>query len=161
MVVNRRKKAAKYRGSITHGAGSRKKRRGAGSRGGRGNAGTGKRAGHMKAGMKDRVLGSHGFLPRGAAQPVRILNLNYFTASRLDQLVKQNKVTKEGSFFIIDLLKLDCDKLLSLGETKQKLKIIQGQVSKKAEEKIKEVGGEVVVLTAGSMKSRDKQELKK
>ena len=42
MVVYKRKKVTKYRGSVTHGGGSRKKRRGAGSIGGRGNAGTGK-----------------------------------------------------------------------------------------------------------------------
>ena len=55
MVVNRRKKVVKYRGHSNHGGGMRKKRRGAGSRGGRGNAGTGKRAGHKKAGMPPQL----------------------------------------------------------------------------------------------------------
>ena len=48
MVVQRKKKVGKYRSHTTHGGGHRKKRRGAGSRGGRGNAGSGKRAGHKK-----------------------------------------------------------------------------------------------------------------
>ena len=39
----KRKKVTKYRGSKTHGGGSMKKRRGAGSRGGRGRAGSGKK----------------------------------------------------------------------------------------------------------------------
>ena len=35
MTVNKRKKVIRYRGSMTHGSGSKKKRRGAGNRGGK------------------------------------------------------------------------------------------------------------------------------
>ena len=62
-MANKRKKVNKYRGHTTHGGGHRKKRRGAGSRGGRGRAGSGKRAGHKKAGGVV-ISGSKGFLPR-------------------------------------------------------------------------------------------------
>ena len=41
-MIIRRKKVNKYRGSQTHGSGAKKKRRGAGNRGGRGMAGPGK-----------------------------------------------------------------------------------------------------------------------
>ena len=41
-----RKKNTRQRGSHTHGWGAKKKHRGAGNRGGRGNAGSGPRAGH-------------------------------------------------------------------------------------------------------------------
>ena len=44
MTVNKRKKFSRYRGSMTHGCGSKKKRRGSGHRGGKGMAGTGKRS---------------------------------------------------------------------------------------------------------------------
>ena len=47
MVVRKAKKVGKYRAKTTHGGGHRKKRTGAGSRGGRGLAGSGKRAGHQ------------------------------------------------------------------------------------------------------------------
>ena len=43
MVHNQRKKNSRHRGSWTHSHGEKKKHRGAGSRGGRGNAGSGKR----------------------------------------------------------------------------------------------------------------------
>ena len=59
MVTYKTKKVSKYRGSSNHGGGMRKKRRGAGSRGGRGNAGTGKRAGQKKAGLKNLAKKLH------------------------------------------------------------------------------------------------------
>ena len=43
MAVNKRKKDSRARGQWTHGGGSKKKRRGAGNRGGRGHSGSGKR----------------------------------------------------------------------------------------------------------------------
>ena len=47
-MQNKVKKVRKFRGSHTHGYGSKKKHRGAGSRGGRGMAGSGKRADQKK-----------------------------------------------------------------------------------------------------------------
>ena len=43
MTHNKRKKNSRQRGEWTHGWGAKKKHRGAGHRGGRGNAGSGKR----------------------------------------------------------------------------------------------------------------------
>ena len=48
MPVNKRTKLSRYRGSHTHGCGSKKKRRGAGHKGGKGMAGSGKRADQKK-----------------------------------------------------------------------------------------------------------------
>src|SRR3989338_3685960 len=143
MVVNRRKKAAKYRGSITHGGGHRKKRRGAGSRGGRGNAGTGKRAGHKKAG-RPPSLGQRGFLPRRTAHLRNAENLFYFTSQRLEKWVKEGKVAKEKEIYVVDFLVLGISKILSTGNTQLKLKVVNGKVSEKAKEKIIAAGGEVV-----------------
>src|SRR3989338_1771827 len=98
MVVYKRKKVTKYRGSVTHGGGSRKKRRGAGSRGGRGNAGSGKRAGHKS---QFTVLGSRGFLPRRAVRLHTAVNISFFSAFRVQALVEQGKAKKEGDIFII------------------------------------------------------------
>lgn len=47
-MIIKRKKSERYRGSQTHGGGAKKKRRGAGNRGGRGMAGSGKRADQKK-----------------------------------------------------------------------------------------------------------------
>src|SRR3989338_4961919 len=102
MVVHRRKKVTKYRGSVTHGGGSRKKRRGAGSRGGRGNAGTGKRAGQKKAGMRYH-LGRHGFVRHPLAEQYEVLNVGDLTLPKV-----QKWGTKDGDTYVVDLTKIHC-----------------------------------------------------
>tara|TARA_Y100000310_G_C20572894_1_gene758957 strand:+ start:421 stop:825 length:405 start_codon:yes stop_codon:yes gene_type:complete len=130
------KKVNKYRGHTTHGGGHRKKRRGAGSRGGRGNAGSGKRAGH-----KQRPLGSHGFTSHH--KQTKSLNLKYFTPEKLEILLAQQKISKEGEVYIVNLPKLGYQKLLGLGSLSAKVKFIGVRCSVKAAEKISAAGGEV------------------
>lgn len=150
MVTYKRKKVGKYRGGSTHGGGARKKRRGAGSRGGRGNAGSGKRAGHMK--MKyvkaGHILGRHGFTSKSRTV-VKAVNLGYFTADRVAKLVKEGKAHKEGTVYAIDLAKLGYTKLLGTGTTSAKLKLTVKSCSAGAAEKVAAAGGEVVTA-AGS-----------
>ncbi|MBI2152017.1 uL15 family ribosomal protein [Candidatus Woesearchaeota archaeon] len=147
MVVHKRKKSIKFRGHVTHGWGSRKKRRGAGSRGGRGNAGTGKRAGQKKAGMKDRVLGRVGFRAREVrlSQNICTINLGNITYSFLEKAVAQGQAQKEKDHYVLNLNKLGYQKLLGAGDSAGKLKITVERCSQQAEEKIKEAGGEVVL----------------
>src|SRR3989338_6166821 len=144
MVTYKRKKVGKYRGGSTHGGGARKKRRGAGSRGGRGNAGSGKRAGHMK--MKyvkaGHILGSHGFTSKSRTI-VNAVNLSYFTAERVQKLVEQGKAHKVTNGFSIDLAGLGFNKLLGTGITSLKLKLTVKLCSAHAAEKVKAAGGEV------------------
>ena len=68
MTTNKRKKVVKYRGSHTHGGGAKKKRRGAGHRGGRGMAGSGKRADQKKPTILklygNSYFGKKGFSPK-------------------------------------------------------------------------------------------------
>jgi len=142
MVTNKDRKVTKYRGHTTHGGGHRKKRRGAGSRGGRGNAGTGKRAGQKKAGMS-RKLGKHGFTSKSRTK-VKSVNVSYFTEKVMEKLVANNKVKKEGELYIINLSDLGYQKLLGTGQTKLKLKLSVAKFTAKAEEKIKSAGGEIV-----------------
>ena len=156
MVVTKRKKVTKYRAHTTHGGGHRKKRRGAGSRGGRGRAGTGKRAGHKKAGGMV-ISGKHGFRPRRISKVVKTINLSYFTANQVDLLVKEGKATKEGDTFIIDLASLGYTKLLGTGATSLRLKLHIAQSSARAEEKVKGVGGEVVSANSPSQPSDSAQ----
>ena len=145
MVTNKSKKVTKYRGHTTHGGGHRKKRRGAGSRGGRGNAGTGKRAGHKKAGIS-RKLGNKGFTRRhNNIIKVKAVNVGYFTLAVVEGLVAAGKAVKEGEFYSIDLGKLGFTKLLGTGEPDVKLKITVSHCSARAAEKVKSTGGEVVV----------------
>ncbi len=143
MVVNKRKKVTKYRAHTTHGGGHRKKRRGAGSRGGRGNAGTGKRAGQKVAGLKTKGIGTHtGFTSKTISE--KSVTLNYFTAKTLNKLVEKKLITKENDFYSIDLAKLGYQKLLSTGDTKLKLKIKVRKFTPRAEEKVKAAGGEII-----------------
>ena len=149
MVTYKRKKVTKYRGGSTHGGGARKKRRGAGSRGGRGNAGSGKRAGHMK--MKyvkaGHILGKHGFTSKSRTV-VRAVNLSYFTSDRVAKLVKQGKAHKEGNVYAIDLAGMGYNKLLGTGTTSVKLKLTVELCSASVAEKVAAAGGEVVTTSA-------------
>ncbi len=148
MVVKKRKKVNRYRGHTTHGGGHRKKRRGAGSRGGRGNAGSGKRAGHMKQGI---VLGGHGFTSKSRSI-VKAVNLTYFTPARLEQLVAEGKAHKEKGYYSVDLAELGYTKLLGTGAPSMKLKLTVQSCSAGAAEKVKAAGGEVIITKAAGAK---------
>jgi large subunit ribosomal protein L15 len=142
MVVNKTKKVQKYRAKTTHGGGHRKKRRGAGSRGGRGNAGTGKKAGHKVAGSI-RKLGSRGFTSK--TKKGATVGLNNFTIKKVEKLVTDGKANKEGDTYSINLNSLGYKKLIATGNVNLKLKITAKQFSAKAEEKVKAAGGEIVL----------------
>ena len=145
MVTYKRKKVVKYRGGSTHGGGARKKRRGAGSRGGRGYAGSGKRAGHMKAKFEKagHVLGRHGFTSKSRTNG-KAVNVSYFTPKHVQKLAAEGKAHKEGALYSIDLGALGYTKLLGTGNTTLKLKVTVAKCSSRAVEKIKAAGGEVV-----------------
>ena len=144
MVVRTRKKVTKYRAHTTHGGGHRKKRRGAGSRGGRGNAGSGKRAGQKKAGQH-RVFGKKGFLPRRMSSGQNAVNLHYFTLKRVEALVIAGNAAKEGDMFVIDCAKLGFTKLLGTGMPECKVSLTIAAASSRALEKISLAGGKVTV----------------
>lgn len=146
MVVNKRKKVVKYRGSKTHGGGSMKKRRGAGSRGGRGLAGSGKRAGHKVQQILKRFgkgyLGKKGFTSKSRSV-IKGINLKNIEIN-LGKYMEQGLVKKEKDVYSIELNKLGYNKLLGSGQVNNKFKIITKFVSKKAREKVEKMGGEVV-----------------
>ncbi|MEK6969682.1 MAG: uL15m family ribosomal protein [Nanoarchaeota archaeon] len=149
MVVKKRKKVGRYRGkgSGTHGGGARKKRRGAGSRGGRGRAGSGKRAGHKKYGI---VLGSRGFTSKSTTPASKALNVGTFTDNFVHKWMDAGKITKEGQFYLVDLAKLGYTKLLGTGNTSFKLKIKVSSCSPQAAEKIEAAGGEIILAAKKS-----------
>ena len=141
MVTTRTKKVAKYRAHTTHGGGHRKKRRGAGSRGGRGNAGSGKRASHKQ---RVTLTGRSGFIPRRTVKSINSVNVSYFTPSVVEKLITGKKAVKEGDVYTINLSQLKYDKLLGTGKVSLKLKLIVNQFSARAEEKVKSAGGEII-----------------
>lgn len=144
MTVNKRKKAVRYRGSMTHGKGSKKKRRGSGNRGGKGMAGTGKRSDNKKPSIWKNAgyFGKHGFVSKNARN-IKAVNISYLDENILK--LPSDAVSKENEFFSVDIKKLGFNKLLSNGKVINKYKIKVPYASKKAIEKIKNNGGEVIL----------------
>jgi len=141
-MINKRKKLVRYRGSHTHGGGSKKKRRGSGHRGGFGLAGSGKRADHKKLMVfkiygKD-YFGKHGF-KRHSRKLIRILNLEDLEKN-FNYYLEKNLIQKDKDMYVVNLVKLGYNKLLGSGNIKHKYKII-GDASEKAKLKVEQVGG--------------------
>lgn len=144
MVVNRRKKNSRLRGSWTHGWGEKKKHRGAGSRGGRGMAGTGKRGDAKKPSIwGERYFGKFGFIKKNQKEKIVALNL-VDIERKLDFWVGKKLVSVENGVFVVDSVKLGFNKVLGSGRLSKKLKISCPFFSAGAVEKIKAAGGEVV-----------------
>jgi len=145
MVVHRRKKVVKLRGSKTHGWGSMKKHRGKGNKGGSGRAGSSKKGDAKKPSFwKWRAFGKHGFKKKGLKEGIKAINLSYLE-DNFDNLLSKNLITKENDAFVIDISKLGYNKLLSTGKITKKFKIHAKYASNNAIEKIKKKGGEVIL----------------
>jgi len=132
------------RAHTTHGCGSKKKARGAGNRGGRGNAGRGKKSDHRKQQyiVKGIYLGKRGFHMHGATKETHSINIEDMQ-SRLERWLKEGKIEKQEGVYVIDGARIGFDKILGAGNVRAKLRVI-AQCSQKAAEKIKKAGGEVV-----------------
>lgn len=153
MAVNRRKKNVKQRGHTTHGWGSMKKRRGAGNRGGRGMAGSGKRADQKKPSILkeygNTYFGKKGFVKHNK-KIIKAVNVSYIE-EHLPNLVLKKLISKGDKGFVVDLKNLGYNKLLGSGKVKEKFIITTESASKKAVDKIKKAGGEVI-LPSGTIK---------
>jgi len=130
MVVRKRKKDTRQRGSYTHGWGSKKKHRGAGHRGGRGFAGVGKRG----ASKKTKYL-AVGIQPLGKSGMIKIRNKFDDKTINIGELEKKFPDQKE-----IDLTALGYDKLLGTGKLSKKINIKVSKISKRAKEKLEALG---------------------
>ena len=156
MTVNKRKKSNRYRGSKTHGCGSMKKRRGAGNKGGRGMAGSGKRADSKKPSLwGERYFGKFGFKSKSTTD-IRPVNIEYLEAN-IEKLSRQNDAVKENDVYSVDLEKLGFNKLLGSGKVLNKYRIKVSYASKKAIEKVKQAGGEVIGLVGIEEKEEVKE----
>ncbi|MGE0793268.1 MAG: uL15m family ribosomal protein [Candidatus Woesearchaeota archaeon] len=145
MVVNHRKKNSRHRGTWTHGHGEKKKHRGAGSRGGRGNAGSGKRGDAKKPSywkLEDHE-GKHGFTNPNkkicVAATINQLNIN------INYLVEQGFAIKEDNVYSINLSALGVNKLIATGNPLFSFKIAVEKSTESAIKKIEEKGGSVTL----------------
>ena len=120
-------KVKKFRGSRTCGGGTHKNRRGAGSRGGRGNAG-GCKHHFVRNMMRGLTMGKHGFFKHNARE-VDVINVGELDSMEIE----------DGR---IDLGKM---KVLGRGKLSRPVSVTAKAFSAAARAKIEEAGGEVVV----------------
>jgi len=130
----------------THGTGSRKNKRKSGHKGGKGMSGSGKRADHKKTLITKlyggKYFGKQGVTSRGSKRDTRQrINLQTIELN-LESYMKSGVAKKTGEKFEINLSK---HKILGTGEVKSKLIIKAKEASKTAINKVKKVGGEIVL----------------
>ncbi len=160
MTATKRSKNSRQRGTHTHGWGSKKKHRGAGSRGGRGMAGSGKRGDAKKPSVwkgKKQYLGKSGFKKKNIKSKIKSITIKTII-QEMPKLIGQKLAEEKGGVFAVDLEKIGCNKLLSPGNVTLKLKITTSYASAKAIEKIKAAGGEVVGIAEPAAKEPAKSE---
>ena len=147
-MIIKRKKVTRYRGSQTHGGGAKKKRRGAGNRGGRGMAGSGKRADQKKPTILklygNSYFGKVGFTSKNKKKinPINIRTIE----NKLYSWLKNGMLKKENDIIKINLKEIGYNKLLSRGKPKNKFDIEVEYASKNAIEKIQKSGGKINVI---------------
>ncbi len=145
-MQQKRSKRSRIRAAkVTAGHGHKKKNRGAGHRGGRGNAGSGKRGDFklmklLQAGKKR--IGKTGFV--SLKKQKKTINLSEIQL-RLETLLDEGKITKSKDIYEIDLGKLDAEKLLSKGDVYHKLNIKAKYATPNAIKKVEEKGGKVTL----------------
>jgi len=137
LSVRREKRSRKYRGSRSVGWGRIGQHRKAGSKGGVGKAGLHKHKWSWTVKYGKDVFGKHGFKRPWAKRGKEI------TIEKLAELIA--KTNKQE----IDLTEYGYTKLLGNGEIKGKVKVKTLSASKSAIEKIKKVGGEIIILDEG------------
>lgn len=132
------KKTNRYRGSRTHGCGSHKKRRGAGSRGGRGM--TGSKAHRFVKFLKEKPghIGKYGFKSKTGTD---YKTINLCELSRL----AENAGKKE-----IVLADYGFEKVLGKGSIKGAITVHAVAFSEKAKQKLEDAGGKAVVPEAAA-----------
>jgi len=147
-MIIKRKKSKRYRGSQTHGGGSKKKRRGAGNRGGRGMAGSGKRADQKKPTILklygNSYFGKVGFTSKNRKKisPINIRTIE----NKLYSWLKNGVLKRENDLIKINLNEMGYNKLLSKGKPKNKFDIEVEYASRNAVEKIQKSGGKINVI---------------
>ncbi len=146
MVTNHRKKNSRHRGSWTCSWGEKKKHRGAGSRGGRGNAGSGKRGDAKKPRYWDDKkyhAGKQGF-HNPTSKKLKTITISQLSSS-IQQFVASGLAKQEADLFKVNCEDVKIDKLLGTGNTQYAFEIVVKAASEKAIAKIEAAGGKVLI----------------
>jgi large subunit ribosomal protein L15 len=142
MVVRRRRKTRKQRGSRTHGRGCAKRGRGSGERGGKGMAGGHKHKWSYIIRYMPDYFGKHGFVP-STKKEISAVNIGEID-EKIEKLVEDGLATKEGNVYRVDIRKLGFSKVLGGGRITHSIEIIADEVSETAKRKIEQAGGRVL-----------------
>ena len=145
MVVRRRRKIKKYRGSRTVGRGCAKRGRGSGEKGGKGFSGGHKQKWSYVIRYMPDYFGKHGFV-RPAEVSAEALAINVGDIDEhLNELVERGLAKREENRFIVDVAKLGLDKVLGGGKVTHPIEITAKEFSEQAKRKLEEAGGKAVV----------------
>lgn len=136
MVVHKRKKNTRQRGTKTHGWGAMKKHRGHGNRGGSGMGGTGKKGDAKKPSIwkNTEYFGRHGFKSK-SMKVIKAVTLQY-----LDENAEKLSGSAKAPF-VIELAKHKFNKVLGTGKVTKKLNVTCDYFTPSAIEKIESAGG--------------------
>jgi large subunit ribosomal protein L15 len=148
MVVRRERKSRKLRGRTrTMGWGNVGQHRKTGSRGGKGAVGFHKHKWMWVLKYFPEWYGKRGFTPRGPEHWEEIRGINL---SQLEELIEglsaSGSLKLEDGKPVIDLEEYGYNKLLGSGRISRPVKVIVKYATEKAISRIKEAGGEIVVI---------------
>lgn len=121
-----------------------------------GHRGSGQRGGFGRAGIKDHMkikylkegfeYGSRGFTRHAQIRPTYAINIGKLIELAVNGRIE---VGKENERLVVDVSKLPFNKILGGGQVKLPIKLIIPEgfpITSKAQEKIKNAGGEIVLL---------------
>ncbi|MEM0379389.1 MAG: uL15m family ribosomal protein [Nanopusillaceae archaeon] len=147
MTARRSKKYRKYLGKRYARRGYNDRNRYAGNRGGRGKAGWRLKKQKMIKFFKEYI--DYIKDKKGFTSPNYKIEKNFVNIEDIEEyfeyLINEGIAMQENEFYVINLNDLGIDKLLGKGMVSRKYKIIVKSASKSAIEKIKALGGEVII----------------
>ncbi|MEM2925270.1 MAG: uL15 family ribosomal protein [Methanocellales archaeon] len=138
-----KKRVKKFRGSRTHGGGSHKKRRGGGSRGGRGDAGKCKHH-FIRSILEGTAFGKTGFKrPQKVVEEKKAINVGDLDLIATELIARGMAEVKDQAIYI-DLSKLGIDKLLGGGRVTKRLFVTVSDFSETAKAKLEAASGGII-----------------
>ncbi len=140
MVVHKKPKCRKMRGSRKCGFG--RNHRGSGNSGGKGNASGGKKSDTKKQSFPADYFGKNGFIAHNST-PVRALTCRDLD-TRIERWLADGKAKKEGDKIKVDLGTLGFGKLIGSCKILHKMNVSVDAASKGVPDALKQAGGELV-----------------
>lgn len=142
MVVRRRRKVRRQRGTRTYGRGSVKRGRGSGEKGGKGLSGGHKQKWSHMLKYDPEHFGKHGFTPVARVK-VSAINVGELD-EHLEDLVQRGAARREGEKIIVDAGKLGFGKVLGGGRVTRPIDVIARKFADSAKRKLEEAGGKAI-----------------